>query len=259
MNYVAGIRHWHIINSLPWLANEIELHSLYRGAMYMQPKPKPKRKPVLVHDINQIMMKMDLANPLHAAVFACLTTTFFSCARLGEFTVINIRSFSKKHHITIENVKIKNDFRQRPTVSLFLPCTKTSSSGEEVFFKQQQYQCDPQTALANHININKPKTSEHLFSYSMNNKRRPLTRSTFLIVIKKFASEAGIEFHFGHSLRIGGTLEYLLRGVPFEIVKRQGRWKSEAFTNYLRNHAEIIGPYLEHCPNIQNKFLQFTN
>jgi hypothetical protein len=37
----------------------------------------------------------------------------------------------------------------------------------------------------------------------------------------------------GHRLRIGGMLEYLLRGVPFDVVKAMGRWSSEAFTIYL--------------------------
>jgi hypothetical protein len=37
----------------------------------------------------------------------------------------------------------------------------------------------------------------------------------------------------GHGLWIGGTLEYLLRGVPFDVVKAMGRWCPAWF----RNHA----------------------
>jgi hypothetical protein len=46
----------------------------------------------------------------------------------------------------------------------------------------------------------------------------------------------------GHSIRIGATLEYLLRGVPFEAMKSIGRWSSDSFSKYLRKHAQILRP-----------------
>ncbi|KAH9913276.1 hypothetical protein B0H21DRAFT_669165, partial [Amylocystis lapponica] len=49
----------------------------------------------------------------------------------------------------------------------------------------------------------------------------------------------------GHGLRIGGTLEYLLRGRPFEVVKAIGRWSGDSFQLYLRKHAVILAPYLQ--------------
>ena len=54
----------------------------------------------------------------------------------------------------------------------------------------------------------------------------------------------------GHSLRIGGTLFYLLKGVPFDVVKTLGRWSSESFTLYLRHHALVLAPFLQHRPDI---------
>jgi hypothetical protein len=48
-----------------------------------------------------------------------------------------------------------------------------------------------------------------------------------------------------HGVRIGSTLEYLLRGVPFDVVKSKGRWQSEAFKSYLREHAQIMAPYMQ--------------
>jgi hypothetical protein len=49
----------------------------------------------------------------------------------------------------------------------------------------------------------------------------------------------------GHSLRIAGTLHYLLKGVPFGVVKTIGHWSSESFTIYLRHHALILAPFLQ--------------
>ncbi|KAG2057448.1 hypothetical protein BDR06DRAFT_179454 [Suillus hirtellus] len=55
----------------------------------------------------------------------------------------------------------------------------------------------------------------------------------------------------GHGIRIGGTLEYLLRGVPFETVKTMGRWNSDSFLLYLRKHAVILAPYLQDHPVLE--------
>ncbi|KAG2128385.1 hypothetical protein BD769DRAFT_1338273, partial [Suillus cothurnatus] len=52
----------------------------------------------------------------------------------------------------------------------------------------------------------------------------------------------------GYSLHIGGTLEYLLRGRPFDVIKSMGCWSSEAFTIYLHNHALILAPYIQASP-----------
>ena len=249
---------WHILHSVPWSTNEIEVNSLLRGARLMQPIPKPKRTPILVKDINSIMQNLNLADPLQASAFACLTSTFFACARLGEFTVMNIKEYEPSKHVSRKRVTIIRDIQGKPTVTFFIPKTKTNPYGEYVFWKKQELQCDPEKALTNHFLINNPKPNEHLFSYSIQGKTRPLTQTAFLVTIKKAARKAGVRFSFGHSLRIGGTLEYLLRGVPFEVIKQQGRWKSEAFSLYLRNHAEIISPYLTNSPSIQDKFLNHS-
>jgi hypothetical protein len=50
----------------------------------------------------------------------------------------------------------------------------------------------------------------------------------------------------GHSLRIGGTLFYLLKEVPFDVIKTLGRWSSKSFTVYLRHHALVLAPFLQH-------------
>jgi hypothetical protein len=47
--------------------------------------------------------------------------------------------------------------------------------------------------------------------------------------LTKAARDAGLDPLQGHGICIGATLEYLLRGVPFDVVKVMGRWASDAF------------------------------
>ncbi|KAF8815541.1 hypothetical protein BYT27DRAFT_7066653, partial [Phlegmacium glaucopus] len=86
---------------------------------------------------------------------------------------------------------------------------------------------------------------------------RPLTRSEFLKCINSVASDLGIPSLKGHGIRIGATLEYLLRGTPFDVVKSIGRWSSKSFLLYLRQHAVIIAPYIQGTP-IMEAFTRYT-
>ena len=58
--------------------------------------------------------------------------------------------------------------------------------------------------------MNKLKKNKHLFTYTLKKKKKPLIRIVFLIITKKYAILAEVNFNFGHNLKIGGTLEYFL-------------------------------------------------
>lgn len=77
--------------------------------------------------------------------------------------------------------------------------------------------------------------------------------------LKTASIKANIPLHSGHSLRIGATLEYLLRGVPFDVVKQIGRWSSNSFSLYLREHGRILAPYLQSKPEVNSQFIEYTN
>ncbi|KIK75885.1 hypothetical protein PAXRUDRAFT_171029 [Paxillus rubicundulus Ve08.2h10] len=62
----------------------------------------------------------------------------------------------------------------------------------------------------------------------------------------------------GHSLHIGSTLHYLLKGTPFNMVNLMGRWAGDLFTIYLCQHAIILAPYLSDCPNVMDWVTRYT-
>ncbi|KDQ50951.1 hypothetical protein JAAARDRAFT_85199, partial [Jaapia argillacea MUCL 33604] len=77
---------------------------------------------------------------------------------------------------------------------------------------------------------------------------RPLTRTEFLKRLSIAAAVVGVDSLKGHGIRIGATLEYLLRGIPFDVVKSIGRWSGDSFTIYLRQHAVVMAPYIQGTP-----------
>ena len=220
----------------------------------------PKQLPLLVEDIVTIKHQLNLTQPLDVVVFACLTTTFFTVARLREFTVRNLSSFNIETQIKISDISHDVEDRNSNKVTTFhIPQTKTmpkEKGSETVFWAQQEGPADPCATFTNHLKVNQPPRVAHLFAYWHNSSYRPLTKMTFLSQMKRALKDAGCPVKHGHSIHIGATLEYLLRGVPFEAMKSLGRWLSDSFSRYLRKHAQILAPYVQANPDLHQRISQ---
>jgi hypothetical protein len=196
---------------------------------------------------------------LHAAVLACLTTTFYAAARAGEFTVPKLSAFSPQLHVTLANVRVETDRNGLKSTVFHLPSTKASPvHGEDVSWSPQTGLTDPEAALEHHIQTNQPPQHGPLFAYHFRGNHRPLTKTKLIEVLAKAAREAGFDPRQGHGIRIGATLEYLLRGVPFDVMKVKGRWASDAFEKYLTKHAQILAPYMQDRPELHTAFVRIT-
>ena len=248
-NYVYGIRAWHIVHGAKWKINDNEAEALLKAGNKLSPKDarRKEKQPWTLKYLTDICEKLNKDNPKDAAILACLTTAFWGTARLGEVTVEKLDGFNPDIHVKVSNVQhgVKDRNNLEETI-IFIPWTKAARErGEKIFWAKQNGVVDPQNALANHIKINNPPEGNHLFAFKHNDGMRPMTRTIFLTRIHKIVEENGLEKRPGHGIRIGSTLEYLLRGVPFDVVKAKGRWQSEAFKGYLRKHAQIMAPYMQ--------------
>ncbi|XP_006461016.1 hypothetical protein AGABI2DRAFT_150815 [Agaricus bisporus var. bisporus H97] len=246
-NYICGVRAWHLLHGLKWDLSRAETDLLICGAQKVAPKTsiREKRDPFTVAYITSLKHQLDLTLPLDAAVFACLTTAFYATARLGELTVKSLKAFSPERHVKITDVRDDTDCNGLKSKVFHIPVTKVVRTGEDIYWSRQDGDSDPEAAFENHITVNAPSPNEHLFAHQHGSSRRPLTKKAFLHKISLAAKKAGLKPKKGHAIRIGSTLEYLLRGVPMEAMKHKGRWASEAFTRYLTKHAQIVAPYMQ--------------
>ena len=148
-NYFYSIHAWHTLHGASWHMNTAKMKAALDGASILAPpaSKKPKHSPMTVSIISSLATKFDLSKPLDAAVFSCLTTTFYSTARLGEFTLPSLKSFIPDQYVKPSDVHSKQD-RHGLQVTVFkLPHTKSSIMGEEVFWAQQSGVSDPQAAF----------------------------------------------------------------------------------------------------------------
>jgi len=82
-------------------------------------------------------------------------------------------------------------------------------------------------------------------------------KQTFMDHLNSIASLLSIAHLKGHGIRIDSTLEYLLRGVPFDIMEAMGRWAGRSFLLYLRQHAIIMAPYMQ-THTVLDAFTRYT-
>ena len=85
-----------------------------------------------------------------------------------------------------------------------------------------------------------------------------MSKNILITKINQIAKTNNLEKLSPHGIRVGATLEYLLRGVPFDVVKSKGRWQSEAFKGYLREHAQIMAHYMQANPNAYETFVRYA-
>ncbi|KAJ7779362.1 hypothetical protein DFH07DRAFT_950426 [Mycena maculata] len=115
---------------------------------------KKKRQPYTVEIILAILSHLDLSVPLDASVGSCLTTGFYSCARIGELTVKTLLSFDPAVHVKPSDVLEELDPKGLLMTALAVPVTESSKSGEDLFYAAQNDASDPRKSFANHLRVN---------------------------------------------------------------------------------------------------------
>lgn len=261
-NSVCGIRAWHIIHGLQWTINANEVEALFTAGKRAAPKEskKKEKEPWTVEYLSEICKELNAKDTKDAAILACLTTAFWGTARLGEVTVPNLDGFNPRIHVKVSDIRAgerdRNGFEQ---TSFFLPWTKAAKEkGETIFWAKQEGITDPHAALENHLRVNEPSKDSHVFSFKYKDSTRPMTRSILLARINKIATVKELPKLPGHGIRVGSTVEYLLRGLSFDVVKAKGRWQSDAFKGYLRKHAHIMAPYVQAKPVVLDTLIRYT-
>lgn len=178
------------------------------------------RDPYTLDSISLLLAAIDCSQPLGTALTACFTSAFWGVAWVGELTLPNLCSINNARHIKPSNVHHFSDQIGLPITAVFLQETKLNPASEAIYWATQ------------------PRIQTLMVP----------SHTTYVSTIPPLMV---------HSLHIGGTLEYLFRGVAFDVVKAKGHWSSEAFLIYLQKHAEIKAPYMQVQPAVDSTFIQY--
>ncbi|KAG2060578.1 hypothetical protein BDR06DRAFT_847473, partial [Suillus hirtellus] len=167
-NYVYAVKAWHTPHGQPWSIQQDQLKAALDGAVKLTPasSKREKRAPFSIKLILEIRSHLDLRTLRDAAVYACLTSAFYTLCRLGELTVKSMIAFNPTKHVKRSNVEFNTEDRHQFHVTkIFLPCTKVSATGDHVHWAQQSDLMDPKAALLHHLAVNNPSADGHLFAW----------------------------------------------------------------------------------------------
>jgi len=248
---LSAVCAWHIINDVPYKGS-LQLKYTLKGARNLTPgsSKRPLRPPVSWEMLEILVRELDQENTEDICVLACALAATSGQARLGELLPTSMFIHDPLQHPSV------SDLQPPVTVggsrALKFPHTKMTGNLSDVIFLCSQNDCtDPNSIIDKHIKINQLPLHYPLFSYRYGDGCAALTKRKFLTRCNDIWSRYGLPMITGHCFRIGGTTILLLRGVSPDIVKRMGRWSSDAFLKYWQSleilaplHTELLAPYI---------------
>ncbi|KAG2338184.1 hypothetical protein BDR05DRAFT_978258 [Suillus weaverae] len=110
-NYMYRVCAWHILHGMHWALNDEEIEALLKASENLIPPSSKhkKRHSYTIDFICALCDQLDIWSPLDAAVYSCLTTTFYCTARLSKFTIPTLTSFNPNFHVKLSDMHIEHD------------------------------------------------------------------------------------------------------------------------------------------------------
>ena len=171
----------------------------------------------------------------NAMLWAACCLGFFGFLRAGEFTCTSTGN-GTQGVISVADVSI--DSRENPqllTVHLRTSKTDPFSVGAYLYLGRTSTILCPVAAVLGYLAI-RPSNPGPLFILE---DGTPLKKEYFVAHLREALSRAGVQTagFSGHSFRIGAASAAAKAGMNDSFIQTLGRWRSDAFTTYIRTPA----------------------
>ena len=221
-------------------AGGARLRGIIKGVEELRPTSsfRTKRAPVTISILEDLNRGLNRTSGLDNCIRAVCLLSFFCQLRSGEILppTQDLGKFNPQRHAMFAH--IAESTAGNGACNLHLPWSKTQKGrGDDVWIPRQEAPLDPIHAIHKHFIKNKLDIHHPIAAYrDSHNNIITLTRSKLIRRINEIlkAAKKGYPRISGHCFRIGGTTFYLVSGVPPDMVKKFGRWHSQAFLEYWR-------------------------
>lgn len=208
----------------------------------MKNVPIRRKQPITFQQLNNIATLLHDSNLLDDILFlSMLTTGFFALLRLGELTDPNDTRLRNRRKTTRRDSVISSS----TSIRFILPCSKTDKffHGNEVILHRNYAPNDPVVFFKRYLSLRDTSFPENSWLW-LTSMGVPPTRRWFLSRFHLYFDAR----YGGHSLRAGGATLLASKGVSFDLIQALGRWSSETFRIYIREHPYIIHHNLHPSP-----------
>lgn len=233
-SYVSAISFVHKINFYEDPTDSFLIKKILKGAHNLR-RSSDTRLPIT----KEILQKLVHALPFVIADFynrimlkAMMSLAYYCFLRIGEITVKKNTDFSKV--MQISNVFFEKEQEHVIGVRVTLTDYKHSDLQPKTISitRDKENLLCPVESLLNYFAIAKHRMGP-LFQFVCG---APVSYSYFNSSLKSLLSYVGLnpDVYKGHSFRIGAATAAAARGVSLSVIQSMGRWKSNAFKNYIR-------------------------
>ncbi|KAJ7131354.1 chaperonin 10-like protein [Mycena epipterygia] len=221
-----GVRHTY--NDAPWHGDDGWLPALKKSADKAGVSFKrPPRGPITPPHLRAFRASLDINSPFGAASWSAALAAYWGCRRLGELLIRSAAKFSVLRD-TCRSTRVSRSLvNGRAVRSIHLVWTKTTQTAGGECFLTAVLGVDadlcPVVAFDNHERVNfAPPPDTPLFAYRSSSGWTHLTKDIFLRRSSAVFTSSQLDLVFGHSYRIGGSLELLSAGVAPEMIMKLG-------------------------------------
>ena len=247
--YLSALRYYQLLHhgTDPALSSFHRLHYVLRGTRRMLPNAvRPKRLPITPQILRTLHQYWSQPQPTIDAtcMWAACCVGFFGFLRCGEFTCQSWAEY-KTSMLSVQDVSVDNHANPQ-VVHLRLRQSKTDVFGVGVVIhlgRTNDLLC-PVSSLLAYLAIRTARPGPLLLLANGN----PLSREVLVSHIRRALAASGFDVSgfTGHSFRIGAATTAGLAGFPDSTIQMLGRWKSDAFTRYLRSPGIYIASLSRH-------------
>ena len=241
-SYLCGLRFYQIRAGLPdpSLTASPKLSYVLKGIQRTSPsRQRAQRLPVtpeVLLQIHTLWSKRPLSFD-KVMLWAAFCLGFFGFMRSGEFT--SPSQDSSECILSVGDVAV--DSRQDPQVlTIFLRRSKTDQfgTGSYIYLGRTGTILCPVAAVLAYLSI-RPSTPGPLFIF---HDGTPLSRAQLISHLRDALSQVGVKAtnFSGHSFRIGAASTAAAAGLSDSFIQKLGRWKSTAFTRYIRTPSDSL-------------------
>lgn len=236
-NIVSALRSHCKRNNRTWLSNDdhYQLRLVLNVLKYEDVAPSKQKRPIQLTLLNEIISRLNLENKMDIFIALMLVTGHDGLLRTGELLSARL----------VTDVIWSAD---RKAFRIRFSRSKTYLEGEGFYVPFRDYGKYSAVRLMKlwfDINGLWNKPTLHIFpginKYGVMDFSRTISANTLRKYIKKEVLAAGLDpkFYSGHSLRAGGATDLFLARVPYYLIKKMGRWKSDAAMLYHRDDEDM--------------------
>src|ERR1700680_1951716 len=173
------------------------------------------------------------SDPDGAMLWAAMTVAVTGLLRSGEFTSVRGRSSLRMNALRID--------KQKSSMALTRPRDKTTSSPVHIHIAATHTATCPVDAMVRYLAYWCDIPSDApLFEWS---NGRPLSQRSLVVNMHRLLTAAGIpnsEQYTGHSFRRGGATALANSHTSMHVLKKAGRWSSNAAQLYIDTSVQDV-------------------